>query len=51
MKYNQYSYLSVDQKILLRNQKKFGLDLPHPPSQKKNFSFEWFVRKVSASLL
>ncbi len=35
MKYNQYSYLSVDQKDILKELKKLGLTFP-PTSQKKN---------------
>ena len=33
MKYNQYSYLSVDQKDILKELKEIGFDLP---TQKKN---------------
>ena len=44
MKYNQYSYLSVDQKDILKELKEIGFDLPtHLPEKEL---FEWFVRKV-----
>lgn len=44
MKYNQYSYLSVDQKDILKELKEIGFDLPtHVPEKEL---FEWFVRKV-----
>lgn len=44
MKYNQYSYLSVDQKDILKGLKEIGFDLPtHLPEKEL---FEWFVRKV-----
>ena len=44
MKYNQYSYLSVDQKVILKELKEIGFDLPtHLPEKEL---FEWFVRKV-----
>ncbi len=43
MKYNQYSYLSVDQKDILKELKEIGFDLPtHLPEKEL---FEWFVRK------
>ena len=44
MKYNQYSYLSVDQKDILKELKEIGFDLPTHLSEKE--LFEWFVRKV-----
>ena len=41
MKYNQYSYLSVDQKDILKELKEIGFDLPtHLPEKER------FVRKV-----
>ena len=44
MKYNQYNYLSVDQKDILKELKEIGFDLPtHLPEKEL---FEWFVRKV-----
>ena len=44
MKYNQYSYLSVDQKDILKELKEIGFDLPtHLPEKEL---FEWFVHKV-----
>ena len=44
MKYNQYSYLSVDQKDILKELKEIGFDIPtHLPEKEL---FEWFVRKV-----
>lgn len=44
MKYNQYSYLSVDQKDILKELKEIGFVLPtHLPEKEL---FEWFVRKV-----
>ena len=44
MKYTQYSYLSVDQKDILKELKEIGFDLPtHLPEKEL---FEWFVRKV-----
>lgn len=44
MKYNQYSYLSVDQKDILKELKEIGFNLPtHLPEKEL---FEWFVRKV-----
>lgn len=44
MKYNQYSYLSVDQKDILKELKEIAFDLPtHLPEKEL---FEWFVRKV-----
>ena len=44
MKYNRYSYLSVDQKDILKELKEIGFDLPtHLPEKEL---FEWFVRKV-----
>lgn len=44
MKYNQYSYLSVDQKDILKELKEIGFDLPtHLPEKEL---FERFVRKV-----
>lgn len=44
MKYNQYSYLSVDQKDILKELKEIEFDLPtHLPEKEL---FEWFVRKV-----
>ena len=44
MKYSQYSYLSVDQKDILKELKEIGFDLPtHLPEKEL---FEWFVRKV-----
>ena len=48
MKYNQYSYLSVDQKDILKELKEIGFDLPNPPPRKE--LFEWFVRKVYFTL-
>lgn len=44
MKYNQYSYLSVDQKDILKELKEIGFDLPLHLTEKE--LFEWFVRKV-----
>lgn len=44
MKYNQYSYLSVDQKDILKELKEIGFDLPTHLQEKE--LFEWFVRKV-----
>ena len=44
MKYNQYSYLSVDQKDILKELKEIGFDLPTQHPEKE--LFEWFVRKV-----
>lgn len=44
MKYNQYSYLSVDQKDILKELKEIGFDLPLHLIEKE--LFEWFVRKV-----
>lgn len=44
MKYNQYSYLSVDQKDILKELKEIGFDLPNHLPEKE--LFEWFVRKV-----
>ena len=44
MKYNQYSYLSVDQKDILKELKEIGFDLPTHLSEKELFA--WFVRKV-----
>ena len=44
MKYNQYSYLSVDQKDILKELKEIGFDLPIHLTEKE--LFEWFVRKV-----
>ncbi len=44
MKYNQYSYLSVDQKDILKELKK-KLGSFHPPPRKRTV-WEWFVRKV-----
>lgn len=44
MKYNQYSYLSVDQKDILKELKEIGFDLPTHLTEKE--LFEWFVRKV-----
>ena len=44
MKYNQYSYLTVDQEALLKELKDIGFDLPTHLSEKE--LFEGFVRKV-----
>ena len=44
MKYNQYSYLSVDQEDILKELKEIGFDLPSHLSEKELFG--WFVRKV-----
>ena len=44
MKYNQYSYLSVDQKDILKELKEIGFDLPLHLTEKE--LFEWFVSKV-----
>ena len=44
MKFNQYSYLPVDQADILKELKEIGFDLPlHLPEKEQ---FEWFVRKV-----
>ena len=44
MKYNQYSYLPVDQADILKELKEIGFDLPLHLTEKE--LFEWFVRKV-----
>lgn len=44
MKFNQYSYLTVDQEALLKELKEIGFDLPTHLSEKD--LFEGFVRKV-----
>ena len=44
MKFNQYSYLPVDQADILKELKEIGFDLPTHLSEKE--LFEWFVRKV-----
>ena len=42
MKYNQYSYLSVDQKDILKELKEIGFHLPtHLPEKEL---FEWKVK-------
>ena len=44
MKYNQFSYLTLDQADILKELKEIGFDLPlHLPEKEQ---FEWFVRKV-----
>ncbi len=44
MKFNQYSYLPVDQADILKELKEIGFDLPLHLTEKE--LFEWFVRKV-----
>ena len=44
MKFNQYSYLPVDQADILKELKEIGIDLPLHLTEKE--LFEWFVRKV-----
>jgi len=44
MKFNQYSYLPVDQVDILKELKEIGFDLPLHLTEKE--LFEWFVRKV-----
>ena len=44
MKYNQYSYLALDQADILKELKEIGFDLPLHLTEKEQF--EWFVRKV-----
>ena len=44
MKYNQYSYLTLDQADILKELKEISFDLPLHLTEKEQF--EWFVRKV-----
>ena len=44
MKYNQFSYLAIDQAGIQIELKEIGFDLPTHLSEKE--LFEWFVRKV-----
>ena len=44
MKYNQYSYLALDQADILKELKEIGFDLPLHLTEKEQF--ECFVRKV-----
>ena len=44
MKYNQFSYLALDQAGIQKELKEIGFDLPTHLSEKE--LFEWFVRKV-----
>ena len=44
MKYNQFSYLALDQADILKELKEIGFDLPLHLTEKEQF--EWFVRKV-----